>query len=76
MYKICEEDEENIEVTISDNWKKIQAGYISQRILESMENPQDLQNTLAEEYTIVNQFNSYIALETHSQQNDLDRYSQ
>jgi hypothetical protein len=41
-----------------------------------MENPQDLQNTLAEEYTIVNQFNSYIALETHSQQNDLDRYSQ
>jgi hypothetical protein len=24
----------------------------------------------------VNQFNSYIALETHSQQNDLDRYSQ
>ncbi len=71
IYKTCKETQENI----SDNWKKIQAGYISKRLLLWDNFPQESQTQVAEEYKIVNQFNSYIALETQQQQNDLDRYS-
>ncbi|MBT3728572.1 hypothetical protein HOB94_07040 [bacterium] len=35
----------------------------------------NFQTRLAEEYNIVNQFNSLIAIETQQQQRDLDRYN-
>lgn len=60
--------------------EKIQAGIIGNILLSRMtpQNQEQIfqaQNTLAETYTIVNQYNSLIALETARQQNDLDRYS-
>lgn len=60
--------------------EKIQAGIIGNVLISQM-TPQNreqifqAQNILAETYTIVNQYNSLIALETVRQQNDLDRYS-
>ena len=72
--KIC--SNENVKVN------KILAWFISNKILSEISNNQDWsriarkQTLLAEKYWIVNQFNSYIALETERQQRDLDRYSE
>lgn len=61
---------------------KIQAGYISNLILKEIEDEKDwgkatdLQNTIAKNYNIVNQFNSFIALQTPEQQIELDKYKQ
>jgi hypothetical protein len=38
------------------------------------QNIADLQTQIAQEYNIINQFNSFIALETQSQQEDLEQY--
>lgn len=60
--------------------EKIQAGIIGNILISHM-TPQNqeqvfqAQNTIAEKYIIVNQYNSLIALETARQQNDLDNYS-
>lgn len=60
--------------------EKIQAGIIGNILLSRMtpQNQEQIfqaQNSLAEKYIIVNQYNSLIALETARQQNDLDNYS-
>ncbi|MBP7806650.1 hypothetical protein KA057_03125, partial [Candidatus Gracilibacteria bacterium] len=59
---------------------KIQAGIIGNILLSRMtpQNQEQIfqaQNSLAEKYIIVNQYNSLIALETARQQNDLNNYS-
>lgn len=66
----------------SENINKIQAWYISNKLLKLI-NWEDkwyfiaeLQNDIASKYKIVNQFNSFIALETENQQKELDVYSQ
>jgi hypothetical protein len=66
----------------NDRVNKVLAWFISNKILSEISNNQDWeiiarkQTLLAEKYWIVNQFNSYIALETERQQRDLDRYSE
>jgi hypothetical protein len=60
--------------------EKIQAGIIGNILLSRMtpQNQEQIfqaQNSLAEKYIIVNQYNSLIALETARQQNDLNNYS-
>jgi hypothetical protein len=60
--------------------ERILAGQLSNVLMKSVRSDEDRlvvakqQSLLAEKYTIVNQFNSLIALETASQQRDLDRY--
>ncbi len=68
--------------TASENKQreKILAGIIGNILLSRMtpQNQEEIfqaQNTLAETYVIVNQYNSLIALETARQQNDLNNYS-
>lgn len=65
-----------------DIYNKIQGGYIWNYFLSNIHNRWDweyiarLQTNIAEKYMIVNQFNSFIALENLQQQRELDRYSQ
>lgn len=62
-------------------YNKIQAGYVWNYFLSNIHNQWDwesiarLQTAIAKQYMIVNQFNSFIALETIQQQRDLDEYS-
>lgn len=69
------------EILIDENIQKIQAWIVSNLLLWNIKNKNDwtkianMQNRLAEEYNIVNQFNSLIAIETKQQQIDLDKYN-
>ena len=69
-------------IKIDENIEKIQAWIVSNLLLSHIQNWNDwfeiasLQSYIAEEYNIVNQFNSLIALQTAAQQRDLDRYNQ
>lgn len=64
-----------------DSSKKIQAGYIWNILLSLIWSEYDWQNIaqiqtiIAQKYGIINQFNSFIALENNQQQQDLNRYS-
>jgi len=63
-------------------FRKIQWWYISNYVLSSIKNENDwmkianVQTIISEKYWIVNQFNSYIALENEQQQDDLNRYKE
>ncbi len=64
-----------------ENSKKILAWYIWSELLSNIHTEADwqdiaqIQTVVAQKYNIVNQFNSFIALETARQQQDLDRYA-
>ena len=69
--------EKEIPTSLSD---KILAGYISSQLLSQISNHYswekiaEIQTNIAKKYGIVNQFNSYIALETEQQKRDLENY--
>lgn len=71
-----------IESDSDDNFDKVQAWYISNLLLSNIRNDSDwqiiaeLQTALAQKYSIINQFNSLIALATPEQQKSLEQYSQ
>ena len=72
--------EDNVNI-LDKNIERIQAWIVSNLLLWNITNSSDwmkianFQTRLAEEYNIVNQFNSLIAIETQQQQRDLDRYN-
>ncbi len=78
--KLTNEQNECTSIENEDNFNKIQAAYISNILLANIKNDSDWQNIadlqtqIAQKYNIINQFNSFIALETQSQQEDLEQY--
>lgn len=65
----------------SEALEQVLAGQMSDMVMVLVESERDreaaakLQTKISEKYGIVNQFNSFIAVETDRQQRDLDRYS-
>lgn len=76
--KVQSEIHQCVTTNIDENIKKIQWWLISNLILTGIKNEQDwlkiaeLQTIIAKKYNIVNQFNSYIAVVTEEQQEDIN----